>query len=319
MLKKISIGVLAIAAISAYAVKDITSLSREELKPYADSYVVLDDGFTMSYREAGNPDGRTLLLIHGLSDQLTSWALWEKELASKYRIISIDLPGHGLTDQEPDHFYTRDRFAEYVKKFTDKLGLKGFVIGGNSYGGGTSAQYVINNPEDVKALILVDAGGYLDEDYKDGETVKQEEEMAEFAKSFMGKMLEFQAPGVIPEEGEESGYMKVTSHLTLEMDEKYQAKARFVQNRDTIRNYLINAGERYKPITRLNEIKVPTLILWGEQDEVAPVEHGYRFKKDIADSELIVYKDIAHMPQLENPVQSARDVDKFLTKKSLDR
>ena len=318
MFKKLFIVGLAITAVFAYITKDITSLSREQLKPYADSYLVLDDGFTFSYRDAGNPDGQPLLLIHGLSDQLTSWALWEKELGSKYRIISIDLPGHGLTDQEPEHFYSRDRFAEYVKKFTDKLKLKDFVIGGNSYGGGTSAQYVINNPDDVKALILVDAGGYKDESYADAETAKAELEMAEFAKSFMGKTLDFQAVGVLPEEGEESGYMKVTSHITQEMDKKYQAKARFTQNRDTIRNYLINADKRYQPITRLDEIKVPTLILWGELDAVAPLEHGLRFRKDIINSELIIYKDIAHMPQLEKPTQSAKDVDNFLMKKGLD-
>ena len=74
------------------------SLSYEQLEHYADSTLVLDNGMQVNYRVAGNPQRQTLLLIHGGAFSLGSWELWEGLLADKYRIVSVDLPGHGLTD-----------------------------------------------------------------------------------------------------------------------------------------------------------------------------------------------------------------------------
>ena len=141
----------------------VTSLDRDELAQYAYSTLQLPDGMSVNYRIQGRADGVPLLLIHGGGDSLDTWQMWADRLKGDYKIITVDLPGHGLTDPDPERAYGRWLFARFTRDFADALGLDSFVIGGNSYGGETALRFVIDNPGRASAMILVSSGGYKGE------------------------------------------------------------------------------------------------------------------------------------------------------------
>src|SRR5471032_371135 len=111
------------------------------------------------YRIRGAADAPVLVLLHGSNASLFTWEKWSQRLSDKYRVVSVDLPAHGLTGATPNEDYTTAGMANFVAAFADKIGLKTFALAGNSMGGGVAAYFAEVHPERVTALILVDAGG----------------------------------------------------------------------------------------------------------------------------------------------------------------
>ena len=125
----------------------------------ASRFVELQPGLNVHYRDEGKRDGRVLVLIHGSNASLHTWEPWVERLGNDYRIISMDLPGHGLTGVNPAGTYDNASYVGVVDGLLTKLGVGKAVIGGNSMGGGVSWMYALAHPEKTEALLLVDAGG----------------------------------------------------------------------------------------------------------------------------------------------------------------
>src|SRR5215469_12766083 len=111
------------------------------------------------YRIRGPEGAPVLLLLHGSNASLFTWEPWSKTLSDHFRVVSVDLPGHGLTGATANHDYSSSGMENFVLAFADKLGLKSFALAGNSMGGGIAARFAEDHPDRVNALILVDAAG----------------------------------------------------------------------------------------------------------------------------------------------------------------
>ena len=122
-------------------------------------FVVLPDGARVHYRIRGAANAPTLVLLHGSNASLFTWEPWSNMLSDKFRVVSLDLPGHGLTGAVPNHDYSGKGMATFVTEFAYKIGLKKFALAGNSMGGGVAARFAETYPDRVTALILVDAAG----------------------------------------------------------------------------------------------------------------------------------------------------------------
>jgi pimeloyl-ACP methyl ester carboxylesterase len=123
----------------------------------ASRYMELGGGLRVHYRDEGRHDGPTLVLLHGYSASLQVWEPWVKALADDYRVITLDLPGHGLTRTGQDYAAGREGYETVVDQVTTRLGAKHFTLGGNSMGGGVAWRYATAHPERIDALVLVDA------------------------------------------------------------------------------------------------------------------------------------------------------------------
>ena len=123
-------------------------------------YVDLPGGVHMHYRDQGLRTGPTVLLIHGYSASLHAWEPWVAALGDRYRLVSIDLPGHGLTRAPADYRPSIERYVGAVAAFVDVQRLERFAIAGSSMGGNVAWEYVLAHPQGVAALILVDAAGW---------------------------------------------------------------------------------------------------------------------------------------------------------------
>src|SRR5215510_3462556 len=122
-------------------------------------FVTLPDGTRAHVRDRGPRDALALVLIHGSNASLYTWEPWVKRLSDKFRIITVDLPGHGLTGAVSNRDYTQEGMVKFINEVADVLGLHRFAIGGNSMGGRAAVLFTIKHPERITHLVLVDSGG----------------------------------------------------------------------------------------------------------------------------------------------------------------
>ena len=286
-----------------------TDLNRDELDQYAYSTLTLPDGMSVNYRVQGRSDGFPLLLIHGGGDSLDTWQPWADRLKDDYKVITVDLPGHGLTDPDPDKAYGRWLFARFVRDFADALGLEKFVIGGSSYGGETGLRFVIDNPGRALAMLLVSPGGYK------GEMPDSEAELLELVDSPVRHLLPYITTRSALRDSLAEYFLPTA--LTPELVERMYQLSRYEKNRQTFYDMVAYAAETYRDIEGLEQIDIPVLLLWGVHDRVTPLAMGRRFDREIANSTLIVYQNAGHVAMVENPDESAEDARRFLKRNGI--
>ena len=123
-------------------------------------FLNMENGARVHYRDQGNLDGLAVILVHGGMSSLHTWEPWVKILGEQYRIITLDLPGFGLTGAVPNadsNAYGAAAFNRTISAVPNATGVERFVLGGNSMGGGATWRYALANPERVLAMILVDS------------------------------------------------------------------------------------------------------------------------------------------------------------------
>src|SRR4051812_3500629 len=114
------------------------------------------EGVELHWAEQGQ--GRPLVLLHGLCDSHRTWRLVAPALAAGRRVLTPDLPGHGLSGR-PDATYALAWYAQVIGAWLDALGLDEIDLVGHSYGGGVAQQLLIDRGARVRRLALVAAGG----------------------------------------------------------------------------------------------------------------------------------------------------------------
>src|SRR5262245_59832645 len=268
-------------------------------------FLMLPEGTRAHVRDRGPRDALALVLIHGSNASLYTWEPWVKRLTDRFRIITLDLPGHGLTGAVPNRDYTQEGMVKFIDEVAGIIGLHRFAIGGNSMGGRASILFTIKHPESVKQLILVDSGGLP----------TKQVEPTPLAYRLMGipianRLLLHITPRSLVVDGLNSAIVR-KDIITDEMIDRYSD---FIRMEGTREATITRGRIRDKRIRDdIPNIKTPTLILWGEDDRTIPVEAAYAFHAAIAGSKLIVYPNTGHVPQEEVPDESAADVRAFLT------
>ncbi len=268
-------------------------------------FIDLGDGTKVHIRDQGKADAPPLVLIHGSNASLHTWEPWVRLLGDQYRIITLDLPGHGLTGASP-RGYTQAAYVDVVDAVMAKLGVTRAVIGGNSMGGGVSWAYALKHPAKVDALILLDAGGAPREPSKSmpiGFRVAQ--------TPGLRNVMAYVTPRSMVASSLQSS-VSVKSVASEAAVTRYWELLRYPGNRTATIARFADYGTAPTPVAALSAIKAPTLILWGEEDGVISVKSAYWFAKEIPGSKLIVYTGIGHLPMEEAPERSAADVRTWL-------
>jgi pimeloyl-ACP methyl ester carboxylesterase len=261
------------------------------------------------YRIRGAAAAPVLLLLHGSNATLFTWEPWSKALSDHFRVVSVDLPAHGLTGPTANHDYTQAGMANFVLAFADKLGLKTFALAGNSMGGGVAARFAEEHPARVDALILVDAAG-MPSKMGDHTPVAFKLLRYGWARSLLGHL----DPKPLVKEGLNDAIVH-KNVLTPAMIDLYSDMARMDGARAA-------TSERFTQFSmadvtyvkdHVHALTMPVLILWGEQDHLIPVAAAHTWNTSIPGSKLIVYPATGHIPMEEVASQSAADVRAFLT------
>ncbi|MEM6626023.1 MAG: alpha/beta hydrolase [Pseudomonadota bacterium] len=275
---------------------------------YASDYIDLPNGVRMHFRDEGPRDSdKILVLVHGYASSLHTWEPWVHRLENEYRIISLDLPVHGLTRAPDDFEPTIEAFAENVKHLADALDIDEFVLGGSSMGGNIAWSYALAHPQDLVGLTLVAAAGWPETDAE----MEDDPLLLQLAGNpLIGPILTQIDTTDQIRSGLQASYVD-QDFVTDGLVRRYSELSRAPGHRQGL--FDIMMIER-TPATAeaLSAISIPTLILHGDQDNLVPVRGARLFEKAIARSTLVVYEDVGHMPQEEVADQSAEDFLAFL-------
>ncbi len=314
----IVVGIVAIAGAGFLALRrgDIPYSTLEaRYATTASRFVDLPSGLHVHYRDEGNANGPALLLVHGYSASAADWDAWASRLGNTYRIVAVDLPGHGLTRAPKDYKASTDGFVDTVDALAARLALPKFVIAGNSMGGGVAWNYVLAHPDRVSGLVLVDSVGWPAKSKNANEDKKGALIFKLLSNPIARLIIKNLDNRPFAKQGLESVFID-KSLVTPALVDRYTDLSRAPGHRDILLD-IQQAPHNVATPERLAAIHVPTLIMFGEQDHLIPADDGQKFKDAIPGSTLILYPGVGHVPMEQIPDKSAADLSAWLTSKGL--
>ena len=307
-MKKTIFAILALALLGTMSCAVRLDIPAEELAGrYANEssrFLKIPGGAVIHVRDEGRRDGPPLVLIHGSYASLHTWEPWVAELGEALRLISLDMPGHGLTGPVPGDDYSYVAMVRTVDEVARQIGIERFALAGNSWGGGIAWHYALAHPERLEKLILVDAAGYPMEGPRPMAYVISTTPVLRHISRFLTPRF------MIADSLKDA--MADDSRVTEAMVTRYHE----LILREGNRRAALHRAKGIHGSDRLGDLKtlsVPTLILWGREDTWIPVEHAHRFHADIPNSVLRIYEGVGHVPMEEIPEKSASDVRDFLS------
>lgn len=270
----------------------------------ADSFLDLG-GQLVHVEQAGR--GEPVILLHGFGGSTYSWRRVMPALAASFHVVAIDLNGFGYT-QRPRTFesYTREGQAALVLRVMDALGIESAHLMGHSYGGGLSLFLAARHPERVRSLVLVDSSAptYADDRRNLAASVKPLAGL--FLRSFVLR------PRNVRRALRHSFYDD--SLVTPELVREYYERLRIEGVADAYYGLTAPVRTASEPV-ELEKIQVPTLIVWGAEDTLIPVEGGRRAAARMPDAELALIEGVGHVPMEEKPEELVRIVLPFLERR----
>jgi pimeloyl-ACP methyl ester carboxylesterase len=300
---------LALIIVVVFAHKDIP-LNELKLKyTNSDSSFIDINGTNVHYRDVGNSnDSIPIVLMHGTGSSLHTYDFWSDNLKSTNRIIRMDLPAFGLTGPFVKNDYSISNYTFFLKEFLNNLNIKECILIGNSLGGEIAWRFAIAEPLMVKKLVLIDAGGYP--------VISKSVPIAfKLAKiPVLNNLLTYITPRFLIRASIEDVYFD-KSKISDSLVNRYFDLTLRKGNRKAIVDRLkgsttLTNGK--KTHASIKKIKKPTLIIWGSDDQLIPVENAYKFNNDITNSKLIVMQQTGHVPMEEKPIESLKFVIDFL-------
>ncbi|PAV48078.1 alpha/beta hydrolase [Pseudomonas sp. HAR-UPW-AIA-41] len=262
-------------------------------------------GMQVHLRDEGpRDDAEPLLLLHGTSASLHTWEGWVADLKRTRRVISVDLPGFGLTGPFPDGDYRIAHYTAFLDALLDRLQVPPVVVAGNSFGGQLAWELAVARPARVSRLILVDAAGYprQSSSVPIGFRLAQVPALAPLmARLLPRRMIESSVQNVYGD----------PTRVTDELVERYYQLTLRAGNRQALvqRFQQAPAGDSQALI---RQVRQPTLILWGGRDGLIAPANAERFKADIAGSRLVIFEQLGHVLQEEDPALTLPVVQGFL-------
>jgi len=252
-------------------------------------------------------EGTPIILLHGSFSSLHTWEAWEEALSKKYKTISIDLPGHGLTGPDISLRYSSEDYAQLVFFLADQLKLEKFHIAGNSMGGGVGLVMASTHPERILSLNLINASGAP----KDILTVKNNQRPWIFKVAenpFLASILLKCTPRFLFKMNLKQVFDD-DSKISDELIDRYYELIRREGNRKATLDRLQNRKSFSVDFEKLN---MPVLIMWGKNDKWISVKNAHLFSKVIPNAKLVIFEKVGHVPMEEIPTQSVAEYLEFL-------
>lgn len=281
---------------STIAVK-ISYRSIESLKD-ADSRFVSVCGINVHYKVYGNKP-LTLLMIHGFGASVYSFEGVAGELSRDFTVVALDLPGFGLTERVSKNScsfdpYSRKGQVEVVKNFIECLDLKEVYVLGHSMGGTVAALLAINYPQMVKGLILEDAAIFE----QSGSPSALRYILGNPVGRYIFTALAY--PVTLSLQGLVDRAFHNKSLVTPERIAGYKKSLR-VKNWDYGLYRILIADNSASIIDNLGKIKIPTLVITGENDAIVKEENSQKLSSMISDARYVVISECGHIPHEEKP------------------
>ena len=262
-------------------------------------------GAEVNYVEIG--EGEPILFVHGLAGCWRNWLENLPHFGRGYRAIALDLPGFG-DSPVPSWEITMANYGRLLHDFCERLGIgKLAALVGNSMGGFVSTEAVIDQPERFERLVLVSAAG-----------ISFAEASGRRAQA-LGRTFKAAAPFLA---GERRLWLNRPRGRNIAFGQVMRSPNRLRPEllKEQMRPGLQAAGfadamatiAGYDTRRRLTEIEIPTLVVWGLNDRIVPVEAALGYHRLIPRSRLEIFERTGHVPMLERPARFNAAVEEFL-------
>lgn len=257
----------------------------------------------IAYREAGRPelDRLPVLCLHGWPQSSYMWRYLLPALASAgRRALAPDLPGFG--DSSPDPPGTWERHIEAVERFRREVGLDRVVLVVHDFGGFIGLRWACDHPDAVSGLVITNTGFFPDYEWHEigramRTPVQGEALVDSLSRDALAALAEASSSGI-----DERA-----------LDEYWKAFSTADGRRAMLELYRSADLDKLEPYQgRLAELGVPTLILWGEQDEYLARDYASRFAREIPDAKLVLLGGVRHFLFEDEPERCAQEVIDFL-------
>ncbi|MCK0536206.1 alpha/beta fold hydrolase [Alcanivorax quisquiliarum] len=252
------------------------------------------DQHRITYLEGGRHDGEAVVLLHGFGANKENWLFLAGLLASRYRLIIPDLAGFGESHFIASSNYRLATQAERVHRMLGLLKAGPVHIVGNSMGGAIAGIVAARAPEAVLSLTLMNAAGMRGENMSDFEAALMRGENPLIPASLLDVARLFR---ITTRRNRASLSALLTPILYREMVHRNPVNHRIFRD-------ILHIEEH--PEDLFSEIQCPTLIMWGDCDEVLDVSCAASFKQLIPHARTCIFKDVGHLPMLEAPALTAR-------------
>ena len=242
-------------------------------------------GKSLAYDETGT--GKSVVFVHGACENSSFWN-HQKVLSDRYRIITLDLPGHGKSEPMEGEILIKN-YSDVVSEFVSKICPEKAVLVGHSMGGAIALLNAIEHHDNLKGAVIVSAGAKLGvlPSIREGLRARFEETV----KSVVGPR-------------------QFSSKTNLDT-------IRFVTNEILKCNSYVAASDydacnSFDVRQKLRSINLPVLIMVGEEDKMTPVPGSTYLKDNIPKAKIVILRDASHLPMIERPADFNRHLNEFL-------
>jgi pimeloyl-ACP methyl ester carboxylesterase len=259
-------------------------------------------GLGLHVRDDGPRNAPAILLLHGFGASLHTWEPWAAALQGDYRVVRLDLPGFGLSDPDPAADYSDERGVAILVALLDRLGIGSATVIGNSLGGRLAWRLAADHPDRVARLVLISPDG------------------------FASPGFEYDRPAEVPGSLQLMRHVLPTPLVRMSIAPAYADPRRLTDDVVTrYRDLMLGPGIRgamldrmattvlVPPEPRLARITAPTLLLWGELDQMIPVRNARDYLAVLPDARLVTFPGLGHVPHEEAPDESLLVLRHFLS------
>jgi len=240
----------------------------------------------ISYNEAGDKQNPVIIFIHGFPFDKKMWNAQLEVLGNKFRCIAFDLPGYGRSQKTND--ISIESYADLLDSFMHLMQIDKAAICGLSMGGYIALRAIVKYPSRFSRLILCDTQCIADTD--EGRK-KRYSTIEAIEKDGLGPFTE--------------GFMKnLFTEKNLQSDESYLQAIKTTMlsaSPETVTGTLKALAERIETCSNLSDIKVPVLVICGEEDKITPVKQSQFLHENIPGAKIILLPNAAHLSNIEQP------------------
>jgi proline-specific peptidase len=258
-------------------------------------------------------EGPPLVFVHGHSGNWQNWLENIPHFARTHRVVAMDLPGFGYS-QMPAEEISIEAYARVLDELLGKLDIESAPIVGNSMGGFVAAQLCVSHPERVSGVVLVSAAGLSTKYMGLSSEFFRRKSVAAFARAT-------NAYAAVPEARAQTLVKRARlRHAILQMVLRHPDRIPAAMCVEMIRGSgrpaapdATQALMGYDFRDKVKETRCPTLIIWGEDDRVVPVDSADAYENAIPHARKVIFPDTGHVAMIERPKAFNALLDEFLS------
>lgn len=253
--------------------------------------------------------GSPAVFVHGIGSNRKTWSALVGELKSRLTCFTIDLPGVGDSFAPPEFDYSLESLAQVLRSFILNEDLRDITLFAHSFGAGIAFLSLIQADssflERISRLCILDGMCYP-------------QRFPLFVAALRTPLLSRALTELLPSSLQARSVLQQCyfdqSKITPAQVDVYARMLDRQETRDAIRRMAreIDPNHLSKYLLSLKSINIPTLLIWGDNDRIVPLENGERLNRDLCNSELHVIDTCGHMPQEECPQATVNVITRFL-------